>query len=78
MESGKGPTLANDPSETPTRRFYDFKDKTDRVREEIMAENLRETKWELVWELRGLGHDFRATPEGMDVVLSSPPNMNWN
>ena len=45
---------------------------------ETAAENLRETKWELVWELRGLGHDFRATPEGMDVVLASPPNMNWN
>ena len=45
---------------------------------ETTLESLRETKWELVWELRALGHDFRATPEGMDIVLSSPPNMNWN
>ena len=45
---------------------------------ETTLESLRETKWELVWELRGLGHDFRATPEGMDGVLSSPPKMNWN
>ena len=45
---------------------------------ETTLESLRATKWELVKELRELGHDFRATPEGMDVVLSSPPNMNWN
>ena len=45
---------------------------------ETTLESLRETKWTLVKELRGLGHDFKATTEGMDVVLSSPPSMNWN
>ena len=45
---------------------------------ETTLESLRETKWALVSELRELGHDFKATSEGMDVVLSSPPSMNWN
>ena len=45
---------------------------------ETTLESLRETKWALVKELRGLGHDFRATPEGMDIVLSSSPSMNWS
>jgi len=45
---------------------------------ETTLESLRETKWTLVKELRELGHDFKATTEGMDVVLSSPPSMNWN
>jgi hypothetical protein len=45
---------------------------------EADVDNLRDAKWELVKELRELGHDFKATSEGMDIVLSSPPNMNWN
>ena len=45
---------------------------------ETTLESLRETKWTLVKELRELGHDYKATTEGMDVVLSSPPSMNWN
>ena len=45
---------------------------------ETTLESLRATKWELVKELRELGHDFRATAEGMDIVLSSSPSMNWN
>jgi len=45
---------------------------------ETTLESLRATKWTLVKELRELGHDFKATAEGMDVVLSSPPSMNWN
>ena len=45
---------------------------------ETTLESLRETKWTLVKELKELGHDFTATSEGMDVVLSSPPSMNWN
>jgi signal transduction histidine kinase len=45
---------------------------------ETTLESLRETKWALVNELRELGHDFTATSEGMDVVLSAPPSMNWN
>ena len=40
--------------------------------------NLRDAKWELVKELKELGHDFRATAEGMDIVLSSSPSFNWN
>ena len=45
---------------------------------ETTLESLRATKWTLVKELRELGHDFKATAEGMDVVLSSPPSMRWN
>ena len=45
---------------------------------EADVDNLRDAKWELVKELRELGHDFKATAEGMDVVLSSPPSMNWS
>ena len=45
---------------------------------ETTVDTLRDRKWILVEELKELGHNFRATPEGMDVVLSSPPNMNWN
>ena len=41
------------------------------------VDNLRDAKWELVKELRELGHDFKATAEGMDIVLSSSPSMNW-
>ena len=45
---------------------------------ETTLESLRETKWTLVKELRELGHDFRATTEGMDIVLSSSPSFNWS
>ena len=38
---------------------------------------LRATKWEIVEELKGAGHDFTATSEGMDVVLSAPPSMSF-
>ena len=38
---------------------------------------LRATKWEIVEELKGAGHDFTATSEGMDVVLSAPPSMRF-
>ena len=44
---------------------------------ETTLESLRATKWTLVKELRELGHDFRATAEGMDVVLSAPPSMRF-
>ena len=39
---------------------------------------LRDRKWELVKLLKDMGHDFTATTEGMDVVLSAPPSMKWN
>ena len=45
---------------------------------EVDVDNLRDAKWELVKELRELGHDFKATAEGMDIVLSSSPSMNWS
>ena len=38
---------------------------------------LRETKWEIVEELKELGHDFTASTEGMNVVLSAPPSMRF-
>jgi hypothetical protein len=38
---------------------------------------LRDRKWILVEELKELGHDFTATCEGMDVVLSAPPSMRF-
>ena len=44
---------------------------------EKTVEALRETKWALVKELKDAGHDFRATSEGMDVVLSAPPSMRF-
>ena len=45
---------------------------------ETTLEGLRETKWTLVKELKDLGHDFTATSEGMDIVLSSSPSFNWS
>ena len=45
---------------------------------EADVDNLRYAKWELVKELRELGHVFKATAEGMDIVLSSSPSMNWS
>ena len=44
---------------------------------EVKVEILRERKWKLVKEMKALGHDFTATTEGMDVVLSAPPSMNF-
>ena len=37
----------------------------------------RDRKWECVNALKELGHDFTATSEGMDVVLSAPPSMRF-
>ena len=39
---------------------------------------LRDRKWDLVKLLKDMGHDFTATTEGMDVVLSAPPSMKWS
>ena len=44
---------------------------------ECRVEILRERKWKLVEEMKELGHDFTATSEGMDVVLSAPPSMRF-
>ena len=45
---------------------------------ETTVGHLRDRQWELVEELKAMGHDFTATTEGMDVVLSAPPSMRWN
>ena len=41
------------------------------------VDDLRDRKWELVRLLRDMGHDFTASTEGMDVVLSAPPSMRF-
>ena len=45
---------------------------------ERKVDELRGVKWGLVTDLKNAGHDFRATAEGMDIVLSSSPSFNWN
>ena len=45
---------------------------------ESTVDELRDRKWEIVRTLKESGHDFRATSEGMDVILSSSPSFNWN
>ena len=37
----------------------------------------RDRKWECVNALKELWHDFTASSEGMDVVLSAPPSMRF-
>ncbi len=44
---------------------------------ESTVDDLRDRKWECVRMLRDMGHDFTATSEGMDVVLSAPPSMSF-
>ena len=44
---------------------------------ETAVGHMRDRKWILVEELKELGHDFTATTEGMDVVLSAPPSMRF-
>ena len=39
---------------------------------------LRDRKWDLVKLLKDMGHDFTATAEGMDIVLSSSPSFKWS
>ena len=45
---------------------------------ETAVGHLRDSKWEIVRELKEAGHDFTATCERMDVVLSSSPSFNWS
>ena len=45
---------------------------------ESVVDVLRERKWDLLEDLKNMGHDFTATTEGMDVVLSAPPSMKWS
>jgi len=44
---------------------------------ESKVDELRGVKWGLVADLKNLGHDFTATTEGMDVVLSASPSMRF-
>ena len=44
---------------------------------EKTVDELRERKWDCVKLLKDLGHDFTASSEGMDVVLSAPPSMRF-
>ena len=44
---------------------------------ESTVDDLRARKWDCVKLLKDLGHDFTASSEGMDVVLSAPPSMRF-
>ena len=56
-----------------------LRDISEELREaESKVDFLRGTKWGLVTDLKNAGHDFRATAEGMDIVLSSSPSFNWS
>ena len=44
---------------------------------ESTVDDLRDRKWDCVKLLKDLGHDFTASTEGMDVVLSAPPSMRF-
>ena len=44
---------------------------------ESTVDELRDRKWDCVKLLKDLGHDFTASSEGMDVVLSEPPSMRF-
>ena len=44
---------------------------------ESTVDDLRDRKWECVRMLKDMGHDFTASSEGMDVVLSAPPSMSF-
>ena len=44
---------------------------------ESTVDDIRERKWELVRLLKDMGHDFTASTEGMNVVLSAPPSMRF-
>ena len=59
-------------------RLKTLREVSGEIREvESALEVLRATKWEIVEELKGAGHDFTASTEGMDVVLSAPPSMRF-
>ena len=44
---------------------------------ESTVDDLRDRKWECVRLLKDMGHDFTASTEGMDVVLSACPSMSF-
>ena len=67
-------------TEIEIRHFLEeLRDASKQLRKaEESVDVLRERKWECVRVLKKLGHDFTATTEGMDVVLSSSPSFNWS
>ena len=61
------------------RKLRKLRNVSEDLREaEKRVDELRGTKWGLVTDLKNLGHDFTATTEGMDIVLSSSPSFNWS
>ena len=70
--------------EKEVRHAKEFKLEELRIIQERLEEaervvnDFRSRKWDLVTELKNLGHDFTATTEGMDVVLSASPSFNWS
>ncbi len=69
--------------EKEVRHAKEFKLEELRIIQERLEEaervvnDFRSRKWDLVTDLKNLGHDFTATTEGMDVVLSAPPSMRF-
>ena len=77
-------TSLNHSLEKEVRHAKEFKLEELRIIQERLEEaervvnDFRSRKWDLVTELKNLGHDFTATTEGMDVVLSASPSFNWS
>ena len=60
------------------RKLRKLRNISEDLREaEKRVDELRGVKWSLVHDLKELGHDFTASTEGMDVVLSTPPSMRF-
>ena len=76
-------TSLNHALEKEVRHAKEFKLEELRIIQERLEEaervvnDFRSRKWDLVTDLKNLGHDFTATTEGMDVVLSAPPSMRF-
>ena len=76
-------TSLNHALEKEVRHAKEFKLEELRIIQERLEEaervvnDFRSRKCDLVTELKNLGHDFTATTEGMNVVLSSPPSMRF-
>tara|TARA_B100000678_G_scaffold289133_1_gene299035 strand:+ start:1044 stop:1295 length:252 start_codon:yes stop_codon:yes gene_type:complete len=77
-------TSLNHALEKEVRHAKEFKLEELRIIQERLEEaervvnDFRSRKWDLVTELKNLGHDFTATTEGMNVVLSASPSFNWS
>ena len=60
------------------RKLRKLRNISEELREaESTVDDLSERKWACVKFLKDLGHDFTASTEGMDVVLSAPPSMRF-